>query len=60
MPIIRKILNVGDSKAITIPKSWIESAEESAGKKIVALALEVDRIITLAPVFEKKEEQTHE
>jgi antitoxin component of MazEF toxin-antitoxin module len=57
MPIIRKILNVGDSKAITIPKSWIASAEENAGKKIVALALEVDRIITLRPVFAKDEKK---
>lgn len=59
MPIIRKILNVGDSKAITIPKSWIESAEENAGKKIVALALEVDRVITLQPIFakDKKEDE---
>jgi len=53
MPIIRKILNVGDSKAITIPKSWLKSAEENAGKKIIAIALEVDRVITISPVFEK-------
>ncbi len=60
MPIIRKILNVGDSKAITIPKSWIQSAEENAGKKVVALALEVNRVITLEPVFakDKKEAET--
>jgi len=57
MPIIRKILNVGDSKAITIPKSWIASAEEKAGKKIIALALEVDRVITLQPVFAKDEKK---
>ena len=54
VPIIRKILNVGDSRAITIPKSWLENAEENAGKKIIALALEVDRKITIEPVFEKK------
>ena len=57
MPIIRKILNVGDSKAITIPKSWLESAEENAGKKIIAIALEVDRVITISPVFERKSEK---
>jgi hypothetical protein len=57
MPIIRKILTVGDSKAITIPKSWIASAEENAGKKIIALALEVDRVITLQPIFAKDEKK---
>lgn len=54
MPIIRKILNIGDSKAITLPKSWLDSAEENKGKKIIAIAMEVDRFITLQPVFERK------
>ena len=54
MPIIRKLTCVGDSKGITLPKSWIENAEQEAGKKIVAIALEVDSIITIAPIFEKK------
>ena len=42
---------------MTLPKSWIESAEQEAGKKIVAIALEVDRIITITPVFEKDKEK---
>ena len=53
MPIIRRIITIGHSKAITIPKSWITNAEDEAGKKVVALALEVDGSITLQPVFEK-------
>ena len=56
MPIIRKLTTVGAAKGVTLPKSWIENAEQQAGKKIVAIALEVDSVITLAPVFEKKEE----
>lgn len=56
MPIIRKILNIGDSRAISLPKSWLENAEEEAGKKIVAIALEIDRVIILEPVFEKSKE----
>ena len=56
MPIIRKILNVGDSRAISLPKSWLENAEQEAGKKIIAIALEIDRVITLEPVFEKSKE----
>lgn len=53
MPIIRKILNVGtSSKAITLPKSWLENAEQEADQKIVAIALEVDRVITIQPIFE--------
>ena len=55
MPILRKLMYVGDAKGITLPKSWIESAEQESGKKMVALALEIDKVITLTPVFEKKE-----
>jgi hypothetical protein len=53
MPIIRKLLNLGDSKAVTLPKSWLANAEANAeyGKKIVALALEVNGVITITPVF---------
>ncbi len=54
MPIIRKILNVGDSQAVTIPKSWLQAAENAEGKKIVAIAMEVDGSITLNPVFENQ------
>jgi len=54
MPIIRRIIDISHSKAITIPKSWITNAEDEAGKKVVALALEVNGSITLQPVFEKE------
>ena len=54
MPIQRKILNVGDSQAVTLPKSWLRSAEEIEGKKIIAISMEVDGSITLNPVFEKE------
>lgn len=54
MPIIRKLTSVGDSKGITLPKSWIESAEEEAGKKMVAISLEIDKVIVIQPIFEKQ------
>lgn len=53
MPIIRKLTTVGDSRGITLPKSWIESAEQETGRKMIAIALEVNHMITLQPVFEK-------
>ena len=54
MPIIRSILNIGNSKAVTIPKSWLTNAEDQTGRKIIALAMEVNGTITLQPVFEKE------
>ncbi len=56
MPIIRKLMEVGHSKSITLPKSWIKNAEQEAGKKIVAIALEVNGKITLQPVFSREPE----
>jgi hypothetical protein len=56
MPIVRKLMDVGNSKSITLPKSWIENAEQQAGKKIIAIALEVNGKITLQPVFSKESE----
>ena len=60
MPLLRKLINLRTSKAITIPKSWLENAEQEAGKKIVFIALEVDRVITLEPVFERMEQAKKE
>lgn len=53
MPIIRSILNLGNSKAVTIPKSWLTNAEDQTGKKVIALAMDVSESITLQPIFEK-------
>ena len=47
-------MQFGDSKGITLPKSWLENAEQEEGKKIVAVAMEVNGCITLNPVFEKE------
>jgi antitoxin component of MazEF toxin-antitoxin module len=54
MPLVRALIKLGRAKAITLPTSWLQSAEENKGKKIVAIAMEVDGSITLNPVFEKE------
>jgi hypothetical protein len=54
MPLIRSILNLGHSKAVTIPKSWLTNAETQTGRKIIAIAMEVNDSITLQPIFEKE------
>ena len=54
MPIIRKMVQIGASKGVTLPKSWIEDAENTHGQKIEAIAMEINGLITLSPVFEPK------
>lgn len=56
MPIIRKLVTVGSSRGVTLPKSWLENVERSCGP-ITALAMEVDGKITLEPLVTKKREK---
>lgn len=55
MPIIRKIIDFGKtSKGITLPKSWLEYYEKEAGKQIESVAMEVNKVLTIKPIFAKE------
>jgi antitoxin component of MazEF toxin-antitoxin module len=54
MPIIRKLVQVGGSQGVTIPKSWIENVERQTGQKLTELAIEINGIIKIAPVVIKE------
>ena len=51
MPITRRIIQVGRSFAITLPKSWVIDAQNKSGKKMVEVAMEVNGTITITPKF---------
>jgi len=53
MPIIRKIFKIGSSKAVCLPKDWIEYYEKETGTRIEAVAIEVNRILKIAPLIPK-------
>lgn len=62
MPIIRKVIDVGRSKAVTIPKTWLEYYEREFGEEIKLVAIEVDRKLEIVPYIprenaEKKDEK---
>lgn len=55
MPIIRKIIDVGKtSRAVIIPKSWLEYFEEEQGQSIEEVTIEVNRVLKIAPILLKK------
>lgn len=54
MPIIRKIFEIGGSKAITLPRSWFDFHERQSGEKISEVAIEVDDTLTVIPVLPKR------
>ena len=50
MPIIRKVIDVGKtSRAVILPKSWLEFFERETGKEINYVAMEVDKTLTIVP-----------
>jgi len=59
MPIVRKVFEIGDSKAITLPKSWLKYYEEKAQHKIREVEIEVNRELKIRPVIRgMKDEET--
>jgi hypothetical protein len=47
MPMIRKLITVGNSRAITIPDDWLKYHEERMGKQLETLLMEINNKITL-------------
>ncbi len=57
MPIIKKIVEIGGAKAIFLPKSWLEFWEEKHGYKIDKIAMEVNNVLKIYPIFPKQNEE---
>jgi len=55
MPIIRKLIQVGTSKAITIPKSWLEYFKIHEGIEITEVAVEINKILKIMPILPKRQ-----
>jgi antitoxin component of MazEF toxin-antitoxin module len=49
MPMLRKVVRVGSSKAVTIPPSWLREIEQRTGQKVDELCMEVNGIIKVYP-----------
>lgn len=53
MPILRKVIAVGRSKAVTIPKSWLEYYEKEKGEVVERVAIEVNEVLKISPFLSK-------
>jgi antitoxin component of MazEF toxin-antitoxin module len=51
MPLIQKVIQVGDSKAVTIPKSWLEYYERQTGQSVREVSVEITDKIVIAPFY---------
>lgn len=57
MPLVRKVIVVGGSRAITLPKDWLEYYEKVEGKPIEEVAIEVNKVLKIMPLTPKKAEK---
>jgi len=54
LPIIRKVLQHGNSRAVSLPKSWLDLIERETGKTIKEVTVEVNGVLTIQPIIPKK------
>ena len=48
MPLKRKLIKVGNSRAVIIPASWLTFYQDKLGKPVTEVLLEVNNVITVA------------
>lgn len=53
MPLVRTLIKIGrSSRAVVLPKSWLEYYEEKAGCKIEEVTIEVDGELRIKPIIQ--------
>jgi antitoxin component of MazEF toxin-antitoxin module len=51
MALIRKVIQVGTSKAVSLPKSWLTFYERQSGQSIKEVSVEVNGKLIISPIF---------
>jgi antitoxin component of MazEF toxin-antitoxin module len=60
MPIIRKIIQVGGSKAVSLPKSWLTYCERQSGQCIKEVSVEVNGKLIISPIIATTNTKDHQ
>lgn len=60
MPLKRKIITVGNSKAITLPSEWLDYHEAKRGSPLETILMEINDNITLKIEVEEDHEPSTE
>jgi antitoxin component of MazEF toxin-antitoxin module len=55
MALIRKLIKVGGSRAVTIPATWIQYHEKMNTQKIQKIGMEIDGKIVIWPILKEWE-----
>ena len=54
MPLLRKIIKVGNSRAIVIPDDWLQYQEQILGNKITQVGMECNEVIIIKAIIHKE------
>jgi antitoxin component of MazEF toxin-antitoxin module len=54
LPLIQKVIQIGDSRAVTIPKSWLTYYERQSGHSIKEVSVEVNGKLIIRPIFKEE------
>jgi len=57
LPLIRKIISIGNSKAVCLPKSWLDYYERELGEEITKVCVEMEGMILTIYPFEAKKKK---
>lgn len=60
MPLIRKLIRVGNSRAVVIPPDWLKYYEGKNGRPIENVLMELNDVITIAIHEENIEDEKSE
>ena len=55
MPLLRKLIKVGHSRAVVLPSDWLKAHELETGQEVQAILMEVNNAITIIPKLAKEE-----
>lgn len=57
MPLMKKLIRVGNSRAVVIPPGWLRYYEEKSGGPILSILMELNNVITITvPKGKRKRE----
>jgi len=51
LPLIRKIMQIGSSKAVSLPARWLDWYKRLYGAEPVEVAVEVDEVLIIRPIL---------
>jgi len=56
VPLIRKVIQVGKARAVSLPKTWLDNLELQLGHPLTEVLMEVNNEIKIRPKVEGKKE----